>query len=175
LWIGVCVITPGKADEKQDGPKIPRLAAIHRWTKVNPKPLKLPSALNTLCAQASIVSRTVPNPHRNRYFTVYVNRIGKDAMAAAESPQFPVGSLIVKEKLPDQKARKAELLTAMIKREKGYDSEGGDWEYAVLDGAGKKTIERGKLTNCASCHAQQKASDYVFRTYLPVKTTVSGN
>lgn len=68
-------------------------------------------------------------------------------------------------------------LFAMIKREKGYFPEGGDWEYVsipydkavdykkhpngILPDASKKYM-RGKITMCGSCHQAAAGKDFVF-------------
>ena len=49
---------------------------------------------------------------------------------------------------------------AMEKKEAGYNPEGGDWEYVVMDGEGR-VQNRGKLGGCARCHAEA-ATDFVF-------------
>ncbi|RYX84906.1 hypothetical protein EON83_08170 [bacterium] len=138
-----------------------------KWFRVTPKPLYLPIWTDMLCRRASPeeVKEAESNPHRRKFFNVYVNSVGKKAMLTAKNPVFPVGSIIIKEKLPDEKSDSPELLTVMIKRQKGYDSANGDWEYQVADGAATQIQGRGKLTNCQSCHASQKATDYVYRTY----------
>jgi hypothetical protein len=59
------------------------------------------------------------------------------------------------------------LLTVMYKREAGYDPEGGDWEYMVLDGLGKEVRSRGKLESCRTCHQAVADTDFVSRNYLP--------
>jgi hypothetical protein len=41
---------------------------------------------------------------------------------------------------------------AMVKRPAGYDAPGGDWEYLVVDSAGR-IEQRGRLPLCARCHA----------------------
>ena len=79
---------------------------------------------------------------------------------------FPEGSIIVKEKLSHPSSKTPELLTAMIKREKGYNPESNDWEYLVLDGEGSKIVERGKLRTCYGCHSVYGHSDFITRTYL---------
>ena len=63
-----------------------------------------------------------------------------------------------------------ELLTAMVKRESGYDPEHGDWEFLTLDGRGKTVTSRGKLKNCQSCHDSQENEGFVFRNYLSPKS-----
>ena len=74
--------------------------------------------------------------------------------------------MIVKEKLGSADSQSPELLTAMIKREKGYNPESGDWEYLVLNGTASSLTKRGKLINCSGCHLAYKTTDYVTRTYL---------
>jgi hypothetical protein len=88
-------------------------------------------------------------------------------MLRQKNPQFPVGSIIVKEKLTDKESGAPELLTVMIKREEGFNRTSGDWEYMVLDGAGTKIEGRGQLQNCQACHLANQKTDYIFRTYLP--------
>ena len=85
-------------------------------------------------------------------------------------PKFPVGSVIVKEKLSDRSSQTPELLTVMLKREPGFNPESGDWEFMVLDGAGTKVIDRGKLENCQGCHSAKPETSYTFRTYLSGET-----
>jgi hypothetical protein len=41
----------------------------------------------------------------------------------------------------------------MTKRHAGFDPEGDDWEYLVLDPSAA-VVERGKLPLCARCHAE---------------------
>jgi hypothetical protein len=51
---------------------------------------------------------------------------------------------------------------AMVKRAPGYDPPGGDWEYLVLDAAGR-IEQRGRLPLCARCHADAP-HDHLFGT-----------
>jgi len=88
-------------------------------------------------------------------------------MMEEKSPHFPQGSVIVKEKLTTPDSSTPELLTVMVKRERGYNPESGDWEYMVVDGKGQSVTERGKLESCQSCHLMEKDTDYVSRKYLP--------
>jgi hypothetical protein len=89
--------------------------------------------------------RQEPSPHLHKYISVFVNPVGREQMMTKQTPEFPVGSMIVKEKLATADSTTPELLTAMIKRAPGYNPEGGDWEYLVLDGTASKIVERGKL------------------------------
>jgi len=135
------------------------------WTRVNPVPALVLARIAELCADIRAV-QAKSGPHADKYITVYVNDVGRHAMMSEKVPLFPQGSMIVKEKLPAVDSS-PELLTAMIKREPGYNPQSGDWEYMVLDGTAQTVRERGKLTTCQSCHIMEKDTDYVSRNYLP--------
>jgi len=135
-----------------------------KWTKVNSSPMRIADITAQLCApQFPIDLSKEKNPHQDKFITVYVNDLGKAAMFSVNN-KFPVGAIIVKEKLPTPTS-KAELLTVMIKRKAGFNPASGDWEYLVLDPAKTAILERGKLERCNNCHLEKKDSDFVFRTY----------
>lgn len=148
--------------------QVKEIAGYRSWSKVNSEPQMMPRITATLCAPVSDTRADDPkNPHRNKFVTVYVNDIGRQAMLEQVKPRFPLGSVIVKEKLSDKASQAPELLTVMIKRGKGFNPTSGDWEYMVVDGTGTNVSAQGKLENCQSCHLARPGTDYVFRTYLP--------
>ena len=142
-----------------------------QWTRVNPVPADLPSPLARLCgvSPAKRIEMDGGDPHKDKFITVYVNELGRNAMMHERNPQFPKGSVIVKEKLPTQESTSPELLTVMIKREQGYNAENGDWEYMALDGDGREVRARGRLEKCQACHRMAAHLDYVHRNYLPAE------
>ena len=156
------------ASEKVDGNPdrlLVKFSDYRKWTLVNPVPELMDARAALDCAVA--FSRNDASPHLNKYISVYVNEAGRAAMMTQLTPKFPPGSIIVKEKLSSKTSATPELLTAMVKHEQGYDPESGDWEYVVLNGTADAITERGKLTNCQSCHLRYRRSDFVTRTYLP--------
>jgi hypothetical protein len=178
LVCAVFRLTSSQAREESSGspptvaagvPDLKDIRDYKTWTRVHAAPLRLPAPLDALCRMPSLKDsvETSANPHRRKYFTVYVNEIGRRAMMSEIKPAFPEGSIIVKEKLLAADSTSPELLTVMVKREKGFNHESGDWEYMVVDGERTKIEGRGKLANCQSCHALQSETDYVFRSYLP--------
>lgn len=149
---------------------VKEIEGYKNWPKVNQVPLFMRARVAQDCA-ALFSIKGVPldhsdNPHRNKFFTVFVNDIGKNAMLGQKIPSFPVGSVIVKEKLPAKDSTTPELLTVMIKQAKGFNPASGDWEYMVVDASGTRIEDRGNLENCQECHVANSESDYVFRTYL---------
>lgn len=57
---------------------------------------------------------------------------------------------------------KPQVLSVMIKREKGFNPEGGDWSFLVIDGAATKVKQRKKKGQCLECHQGASARDFVF-------------
>lgn len=139
------------------------------WTKANEKPMPMSEIVAKMCVVPSAEqgrSISPDSPHKDYFLTVFVSSLAAKEFMSKKAPDFPVGTRIVKEKLPGEDSKHPELLTAMVKREKGYDSEHGDWEYFVLDGSAAKIQARGKLRSCQSCHDSQRAKGFVFRSYL---------
>ena len=143
-------------------PEDKAFSAYRKWDKVTPKPVKMPAAVAVDCAPANAPR----GPHADKFINVFVNKMGRDSMLKERKPQFAEGTIIVKEKLAAPNSPQAELMTAMVKREEGFNPAAGDWEFFVLKSPEKIVLERGKLPHCQTCHASAKQTDYVFRSYL---------
>lgn len=96
--------------------------------------------------------------------TVYMNDPARMATSFRVA-SYPVGSVIVREKLLTPSDTIAQLLSVMIKREKGFNSKANDWEFLVATGDASKFRKREKTGKCLNCHASQKDQDFVFRNY----------
>ena len=160
-----CAVTTNSSSKPPETGDLTNLAEYRKWTLVNPTPQLMDPLPSISCA--IIPGREKSSPHLHKYISVFVNPLGREAMMTKRSPKFPVGSMIVKEKLGSPDSTTPEVLTAMIKREPGYNPESGDWEYLVLDGPATKIVEQGKLARCSGCHQSYQSSDFVTRTYLP--------
>jgi hypothetical protein len=86
-------------------------------------------------------------------------------MAKRDSTPFPVGSVVLKQKLDAANAQTAILYTGMLKRDKGYNPECGDWEFFTLGGDVRTVTSRGRLESCMSCHRNYAQSDFVSKQY----------
>jgi hypothetical protein len=91
---------------------------------------------------------------------VYVNEEGQKAMTAKD--QFPIGSIVVREKPSQEKDAKPELLAVMIKRERGFNPDGGDWLFVTTNGAMTKVKSKQKKGECLACHITQSKTDFVY-------------
>lgn len=146
-------------------PQLVRFSDYKKWRLVNP----VPELMDPVSAAACAYVRAHDSPHASKYISVYVNEIGREAMLTQQKPKFPVGSVVIKEKLASKTSAAPELLTAMVKREPGYDAKNGDWEYLTLNGEATQIIASGQLKDCQSCHAFYSHTDYITRTYLPLE------
>jgi hypothetical protein len=88
-----------------------------------------------------------------------------------EHPHFPVGAIIVREKLAAPDDVIPELIAVMIKHEKGYNPQGGDWEYLTYKKSGNKEIVKNNMMKCQKCHNVVAQSDFVFSTALGQQMT----
>jgi hypothetical protein len=93
---------------------------------------------------------------------IYVNELAAQVIAAGKSVRFPVGSIIVREKLVKADEKEPELVVVMIKRELGYNPAGGDWLFLTADGELAKVRERQKEGSCLACHESERDNDFVF-------------
>ena len=132
------------------------------WTKVNPKPALFGGTARFLCLMPSRYFD--PSEHKGKFITVYVNEIGKSAMMTQKQPVFPVGTVIVKQKMKTEDPKTTEISTVMVKRGAGYNPGNGDWEYAVIDAGVTKTTGEGKIEHCQKCHMTVSNTDFVFRS-----------
>ncbi len=111
------------------------------------------------------VGQKLQNPHDEKYAHVFVSTNGVAAMKS-NNAVFPIGSIIIKEKLSDAEGTQTELFTGMVKREKNYNPQCGDWEFFTVSGDASRIASRGKLQNCIDCHVEYSDSDYVTKKYI---------
>jgi hypothetical protein len=106
-------------------------------------------------------------PHASYSILVRVSPSG--ATSFREGANLPEGAVVVKEKHLVNNLSGTSSFNAyafMIKREAGYDTANGDWEYAFVSLNPKRKVTRGKLAECSKCHAKASEHDYLFRTSL---------
>ncbi len=103
--------------------------------------------------------RAITGPHTRVAVHIYANSAAAESIAA-DAAEFPVGAVIVKEKLGSDKA--VSDIGGMVKRSKGFDPANGDWEFFFYTPGGE--FSTGKLTNCIDCHNGGKR-DHVFSVW----------
>jgi len=137
--------------------------------RITPEPCDMEPFVATLCYSGSIPTG---NEHGGFLFHVFAN---EPAALPIFDPwgKFPEGSIVLKEKIGREDA-KPQVFTGMVKREKGYFPEMGDWEFFTADGAASKIAERGKMERCAKCHEDYAKGDYVTRVRYVGPAQLSG-
>lgn len=94
------------------------------------------------------------------YSKVVADRLDKQYWGVPSC--FPVGTVLTKEKFGNPQGKGIpELLTVMVKHERGYNPACYDWEFLVIDGKGSRILERGKLERCQGCHTRYQRTDGV--------------
>lgn len=105
-------------------------------------------------------------PHNGTtYARIFANDTAQPYLKL-EDLRFPVGSVIIREKLNSSDAAVPELVAAMIKRDREFSPNTNGWEFFVIDRNFSRVKTRQTAGNCATCHAQAIKSDFVFKTYL---------
>jgi hypothetical protein len=92
---------------------------------------------------------------------VYVNDVASGSIADQEKV-YREDSILVREKSSKSAGSPPELLAIMIKREKGFNPDGGDWQFLLTDGARTKVKRNQKKGECLDCHRSQKDTDFVY-------------
>jgi len=134
------------------------------WTSITKEPIRIPENVFTLCRPSPLVE--TKGPHFVPAIKVYANAEAAKHLKSKATGAMPEKTVIVKEKWWNEKDKSPNGYAAMIKREKGYDPQNGDWEYLFADLKGAKKIQRGKLESCIECHKRAKDTDYLFKTYI---------
>lgn len=94
---------------------------------------------------------------------IYVNPIGQRVSLGEDQTPFPVGSVLVKESFTGAGGVQGDLadITVMVKRETGYDSENGDWEYMNIT-PDMRIRAQGAIRACYACHSAAASTDFSF-------------
>lgn len=101
-------------------------------------------------------------PGARSFGVVYANDLARPFIAGEKRGPYPVGSVIVRERLPAPEATTPDLLAVMVKRPRGFNPKGGDWEFLTVNGGLTKITRRQKKGSCLDCHASQRGRDFVF-------------
>jgi hypothetical protein len=142
-----------------------------RWPAVTDKPYPVDAPFAAMCAispspesekrRREELAKT-HGPHAVHAISVRVSPTGRSEFMA-RTP-VPVGTVVVKEKLADEKVV---AVGTMTKREPGYDPDHGDWEYGYRElKPDAPPAAAGKIDSCIACHRIASQKDYLYRPYL---------
>jgi hypothetical protein len=177
VWVAIASFACGQAmiktlNEDRKDPLLSNrsfLASLEKldgFVRITDKPFLMHAPTATQC-----VVNTHVDVHGDRFCDVYISKSGEAAIRAGKA-EYPIGTIVLKSKYPDEKRSKVELHTVMRKMPKGYWPNHGDWEFSVLDSDKKHVFARGRVESCANCHDAYAPTGYLTRTYLSNKASV---
>jgi hypothetical protein len=160
------VLSQGNADQNIVGPKneisINDVKEYRKMFRVNEKPIDMVAETALMCA----APQARYGPHYNPGVVYYINEIARQGIKTfSDTKQFPVGSIVVKEKQESRTEGSVQIITVMkkVRAESGENS----WDYkmfdvrkwAEVDPSSQQTalIDR----SCIGCHRRYKSNDYV--------------
>jgi hypothetical protein len=143
--------------------------------KMTPERVYVNPELAMLCRGATLAdvesARKTFGPHANTAVNIYMNDLAAGVFGTP-NPIYPVGSIIVKEKMeqgywsttqPGTMTTPNDGVGGMIKRSPGFDPTHGNWEYFYFEDPAK--VETGKMASCIQCHSSAAGEDYIFGTW----------
>lgn len=142
-----------------------RLRGYQNWTMLTDGPVDVSEGLFWACAiqdpKAWEKLYDAQGPHWSSAVRVYANPIAQKAIQANAMP-FPKGSVLVKEKLMDNKIF---AITAMIREPDGYDRTDArnNWRYFYADKF--EEMQMGRIDSCRKCHEKARQTDFAFLKY----------
>jgi hypothetical protein len=141
------------------------LAGYKQWRQLLKEPYAVPMELWMRCMAPTPAdweaARKKYGPHTERFIRVYGNPTAVKAVSKAARPAFPVGSILVKEKLPTSPHASPDGLAFMVKRQVSESPDTAGWQFLYFPSwAGSQQIQQV----CGSCH-KSAANDYVFGQY----------
>jgi len=173
IWLITFLLLAGCHSGTPPGsePKLIEASPFSNWPSVTEMPVQVPPGLWFLRrnpspeeAQRRDAAAKAHGPHAKYSIIVRVSR--EAIVPFREGKPLPTGAVVAKEKyLGVPPVGQLHGYAVMTKREAGYYPEGGDWEYEYVTLVSERKETRGRLANCAACHASAKERDFLFRSY----------
>lgn len=153
----------------------PRLADFEElrgyssWQEVTDGPHEVLPEISELCAPpfpfVSPHPGAVDLQGKDRYIRVYASPQIAHLLPEPRVESYPEGSVVAKVKLIEGSSEPTGV-AFMVKRERGYNPEGRDWEFFLFEGKALEQSARGALSTCQGCHGGQDYTDGLYRSYL---------
>lgn len=164
VWLAAFVVAVSGINGFSDEEKIvvvwpPTPAHLEDMVKISPKRHSLDPKMMTLCASSTLFER---GPHKNAEVLVYANHKVIDYRKEnVERGDYPVGSVLLKEKYADLKVEKPHLATIM--RRTGNDGGVDDWDFSMISLPGGKAVAMtaNEKAACADCHGRFRTPGYL--------------
>jgi hypothetical protein len=164
LMLTATLVTALPREPLSDGSLVKLASNLTNLVCITAKPVAMQPNVMVLCAPGRMPDHSTLLTNREAVYRVYVTPAGAPAMKTDDAT-FPLGTVILKQKLATPAATVPELYTGMLKREKGFNPACGDWEFFTLSGDAKTVTSRGRMESCMNCHTSYPDSDFVTKHY----------
>jgi hypothetical protein len=171
ISLSVFITLSGGACKREDSlesratsSSLSEIIGFTNWTVITPANYQVSQELAEICRAMPTITVGTSGPHAGVPVAVFANLAAATVLTNKTKSGFSKGSVIVKVKYLDGLEEPSEL-GVMLKREPGYDGEGGDWEYTFVRLKPASLINRGRIENCRNCHRKQKDHDFIFAAY----------
>lgn len=98
-------------------------------------------------------------PHLVPGIHVYATEAVIGTRAKSDTPRYPVGALLVKEKFDGTEVTTPSIITVMEKIADAGTVD--DWRFTMVRISDRSIVKDGFQVSCASCHERYQKTDYV--------------
>ena len=151
-----------RKDKAINGLSVSEIRDYRKMIRVNEKPIDMVEQTKMMCAPPLFIY----GPHYDPGVVYYINETAQQGIKSfSATKQFPVGSIIVKEKQEQKTEDSVQIITVMKKIRSGTGE--NYWEYKMYDAKKWTAIdyEKGKANpltkTCLGCHRHYKNNDYI--------------
>lgn len=137
------------------------MADLKELTRVTEQRIAVPAVLSDLCEPDVGINHADVVGRRDVGIHIYVWPATAATVFQEPAAVFPVGTVILKQKFPTLDAEEADFYTGMLKREKGFNPDCGDWEFFTMNAGRRAVTARGKIESCMDCHRRYAGTDFV--------------
>ncbi len=127
--------------------------------RVNSKPIDMQAETMMMCA----MPQNFLGPHYSPGIVYYINQTAKKGVKTfSDRKQFPIGSLIVKEKQERKTEDSVKIITVMKKVLTGRSE--NTWDYKMYDVKKWSEVapsQQIKGSTCLGCHQRYQNNDYI--------------
>ena len=139
------------------------ISEYKKLTKLNDAPIDMLAKTVQMCADP----RMTYGPHITAKMTYYANDLAKDIKSGQI---FPIGSIIVKEKIGNGVDNYVNVITIMEKIK--LEGKADDWRYEIIslvDGKNlSKQFSEEMPKSCIDCHSQY-SDDHISDIFFSIK------
>jgi len=154
--------TDQKTVGAKNGISINDVKEYRKMFRVNEKPIDMVSETANYCSDPGAFI----GPHLDPGVVYYINEIARQGIKTySDTKQFPVGSIIVKEKQERKTEDSVQIITVMKKAR--ADSSEDSWDYKMFDVRKWSEVDPSSqqtahiYRSCIGCHQRFKSNDYV--------------